>query len=384
MTDGVVGLHRTELSLGRKLKNIPWLLVLIILLVAAIGFATLYSVANGVTDTWVMRQLVRFALALILMFFVALVDIRLWHRFAYVIYVAAFILLIAVEVVGRTEQGAQRWIDLGVFQLQPSEIMKIALVLALARYFHGLSLDQVGRLPWLIVPTAMILAPAALVLRQPDLGTALLLVLGGMAILYLAGVRMWTFGAVLLAGVVSIPIGWQYLHAYQRDRLLTFLDPERDALGAGYHIIQSKIALGSGAVFGKGFMQGTQSHLNFLPEKQTDFVFTVFAEEFGLIGGLVLLALYIVLLVYALVVAVRVRNQFGRLVAMGAGATFFIYVFINIAMVMGLIPVVGVPLPLISYGGTAMVTILVGFGFIISAHIHRDIPIARRLPHLEG
>ena len=378
MAPPTFGLREVDLTLGAKLRSVTWPLVLMVLLGAAVGFAMLYSVAEGETGTWVIRHLVRFTVALVLMFAVAFTDIRFWHRYAYLAYASALLLLVTVEVVGRSGQGAQRWVDFGVFQVQPSEIMKIALVLALARYFHGRTLEQVGNVRWLIVPVAMIAAPAALALRQPDLGTALLLVFGGVALFFLAGVKLWKFAVALLGGIVAIPFLWQYLHGYQKERILTFFDPELDPLGAGYHIIQSKIALGSGGLFGKGFLLGTQSHLNFLPEKQSDFIFTVLAEEFGLVGGLALLALYALLLAYAVAVSLRARNHFGRLLGVGAACTFFIYVFINIAMAMGLIPVVGVPLPLVSYGGTAMVTILVGFGLVMSVHIHRDVRLPRR------
>jgi len=267
---------------------------------------------------------------------------------------------------------------LGYFNLQPSELMKIALVLALARYFHGLNMEDVARPTRLLVPLVMVFAPAALVLRQPDLGTALMLVMASGAIFFVAGVRLWKFGLIIVSGMVAAPVGWQFLHEYQKQRILTFLNPEADPLGAGYHIIQSKIALGSGGMMGKGFMQGTQGHLNFLPEMQTDFIFTMLAEEFGLVGGLGLLALYSLLLAFGAIIAMRAYSQFGRLVAMGVTVTFFLYVFINIAMVMGLIPVVGVPLPLISYGGTAMMTLLIGFGLLIGVWVHRDVIIGRR------
>ena len=372
------GLREVDLTPGAKLRSVTWPLVLMVLLGAGVGFAMLYSVAQGETGTWVTRQLVRFAVALVLMFAVAFTDIRIWHRYAYLAYAGALLLLVAVEVVGSSGQGAQRWVDFGVVQVQPSEIMKIALVLALARYFHGRTLEQVSEVRWLIVPVAMIAAPVALVLRQPDLGTALLLVFGGAALLFLAGVKLWKFAAALLGVILAMPFLWQYLHAYQKQRILTFFDPELDPLGAGYHIIQSKIALGSGGLFGKGYLLGTQSHLNFLPEKQSDFIFTVLAEEFGLVGGLALLTLYALMLAYAVAISLRAHNHFGRLLGVGAASTFFIYVFINIAMAMGLIPVVGVPLPLVSYGGTAMVTILVGFGLVMSVHIHRDVRIPRR------
>jgi rod shape determining protein RodA len=274
--------------------------------------------------------------------------------------------------------GAQRWLDLAVIQLQPSETMKIALVLALARYFHGLEPDDVGRLRYLIMPLLMIAAPIALVLRQPDLGTAGVLGLLGVVMLWLAGARVWQFMVVGGAAMAAVPVGWQFLHGYQKQRLLTFLNPEIDPLGAGYHIMQSKIALGSGGMFGKGFLSGTQSHLNFLPEKQTDFIFTMLAEEFGLVGGTGLVALYALLIGYCIFIAFHCRSQFARLLAMGLVANFFLYVFINIAMVMGLVPVVGVPLPLVSNGGTALLTVLIGFGLVMSCWIHRATYINRR------
>ncbi|MDX1711351.1 MAG: rod shape-determining protein RodA [Rhodovibrionaceae bacterium] len=367
-----------EMSLGQKLWQVNWGMVFLITLIACVGFGMLYSAANGSASPWATRQAVRFAGSLLLMFAVGLTDIRIWFRLSYPFYFAALGLLGAVEVMGTVGMGAQRWIDLQVIQLQPSEIMKVALVLALARYFHGVSLEDIGRPTYLIVPLMMIAAPVALVLRQPDLGTALMLVMVSGALFFCAGVRLWKFGVAIAGGLAAIPIVWQLLHEYQRARVLTFLDPESDPLGSGYHITQSKIALGSGGVFGKGYVQGTQSHLNFLPEKQTDFIFTMLAEEFGMVGGLGLLGLYALVFVYGVAIALRARNQFARLLAMGLTANLFLYVFINIAMVMGLIPVVGVPLPLISYGGTAMLTVMVGLGLVMSAWIHRDIRISRR------
>ena len=275
--------------------------------------------------------------------------------------------------------GAQRWISLGFFNVQPSELMKVAMVLALARYFHGGSIEDVGRFMYLLPPAAMVAVPAVLILRQPDLGTTLMLGLASLAIFFAAGVRMWKFAVLGGLGLVSAPVAWfMLLREYQKQRILTFINPESDTLGSGYHIIQSKIALGSGGMFGKGFMQGTQSHLNFLPEKQTDFIFTMLAEEFGMVGGLTLIALYTLLLLYGLVISMSSRNHFGRLVGIGVTMTFFLYIFINVAMVMGLIPVVGVPLPLVSYGGTAMLTLMFGFGLLLCVHIHRDLTIGRR------
>ena len=371
--------QQVDLTLLQKLVQINWFLIVLISLIAGVGFAMLYSAANGNIDPWASRQMLRFAAGLGLMLLIALIDVRVWLRHAYLIYATALLLLIAVEVMGVAGMGARRWINLGLFQLQPSEVMKIALVLALARFYHGLHPEEIGRIRWLVVPAGLILVPVALVMRQPDLGTAILLVLTATAIMLLAGVRLWKFAAAFGASLLAIPLAWRFmLHSYQKDRVLTYLNPERDPLGAGYHIMQSKIALGSGGLFGKGFMQGTQSHLAFLPERQTDFIFTMLAEEFGLVGCLGLLSLYVLVIAYGYAIALRSRNQFGRLLATGVITTFFIYVFINMAMVMDLIPVVGVPLPLVSYGGTSMISLLIGFGLILSVYVHRDINISRR------
>jgi rod shape determining protein RodA len=376
---GELASRQPGMTLGEKIVQINWLLVLLICGVAGVGFAMLYSAANASTDPWASRHLARFSVGLAVMLAIAVVDIRIWLRLAYPIYGITLLLLVAVEVKGSIGMGAQRWIDLGVIQLQPSEIMKIAVVLALARYFHGPTLEEVWRLPRLIVPAVLVLTPVALVLKQPDLGTAGMLMLVGGALFFLAGVRLWLFGVVIAAGLAVVPVAWQFLHDYQQERVLTFMNPERDPLGAGYHILQSKIALGSGGLFGKGYLGGTQSHLNFLPEKQTDFIFTMLAEEFGLVGGLGLLGLYLLIIAYGTVIGLRSRNHFGRLLALGLTANLFLYVAINIAMVMGLIPVVGVPLPLVSYGGTVMLAVLFGFGLIISVFIHRDTRISRRV-----
>jgi rod shape determining protein RodA len=369
---------RPELALADKIRAIQWGLVLLIAAIAGIGFAMLYSAANGNLQPWASRQMIRFAIALVPMIAAGLIDVRHWFRTAYWIYGASLLLIIAVDLLGTAGLGAQRWIDLGFMQLQPSEIMKIALVLALARYFHSLSAETAGQLSRLIVPALMIVVPAALVLKQPDLGTAMMLCASGAVLFYLGGVRLWVFAAGTLATAAAAPLAWLMLRDYQKTRLSTFLDPDRDPLGAGYHILQSKIALGSGGVFGKGFLLGTQSHLSFLPEKQTDFIFTMLAEEFGLVGGLTLLALYILVIFYAFAIALRSRSQFGRLLGLGIAVNFFLYAFINAAMVMGLIPVVGVPLPLISYGGSAMVTVMFGFGLVMNVGIHRDVRISRQ------
>ncbi len=365
-------------SVARKLGQLNWGLVALTAAIASIGFAMLYSAAGGDWSPWAYRQAIRFAAGLALALALAAIDLRLVLRWSYAAYAVALALLGAVEAAGETGMGARRWIDLGVLQLQPSEPMKIALVLALARYFHGLSHEEIGRPRHLVAPLLMVLAPAVLVLRQPDLGTACMILLGGGAMFFLAGVRAWKFGALLALGAASAPAVWHFLLDYQKRRILTFFDPGADPLGGGYHIQQSKIALGSGGVFGKGFLQGSQSHLNFLPEKQTDFVFTMLAEEFGLVGGLGLIGLFVAVVGYGVAIALGARSQFGRLLAGGVSFALFLYVFVNIAMVTGTIPVVGAPLPLISYGGTAMLTTMAAIGLAMCVWVHRDLHIGRR------
>jgi rod shape determining protein RodA len=369
--------YQTEMTLRQRLWQINWSLIFLITVIGGVGIAMLYSAGGGSMDPWASRQLVRFALGLFVMFLVAVIDIRIWLRYAYVIYGVSVLMLVAVDVIGHIGMGAQRWLRFGPLQIQPSEVMKMALVLALARYFHRINIEDIGRPVVLIAPLLMVLVPVALVMKQPDLGTAVMLMAGGGALFFLAGVRLWKFAVVIVAGLACIPIGWQFMHDYQRERVMTFINPETDPLGAGYHILQSQIAFGSGSFFGKGYLQGTQSHLNFLPERHTDFIFTMLAEEFGLVGGLLVLLLFALLMVYGLAVSVRCRNHFGRLLSMGVTVTILLYVFINTAMVMGLIPVVGVPLPLISYGGTAMLTVLAGCGLLMNAYIHRDVRIGR-------
>ncbi|MBO6825837.1 MAG: rod shape-determining protein RodA [Sneathiella sp.] len=373
-----LGARETDLTLTKKILDLNWGLILLICIVASVGFMMLYSAANGDVNPWASRQMMRFAAGMVVMFVVALTDIRIWLRLAYPAYAIALLMLGAVEVMGVIGMGARRWVEIGPIQVQPSEVMKIALIMALARYFHGLDMVEVRRIPYLIPPLVLIAMPAALVLRQPDLGTTLLLIAGAGIVFFAAGVSLWKFGAVIGAAIPTAFFAYQFLHEYQKKRILIFLNPESDPLGAGYHIMQSKIALGSGGVFGKGFVQGTQSHLNYLPEMRTDFIFSMLAEEFGMVGGLVLFALYFLLIAYGFAIAIRARNQFGRLLSIGLIGIFFLYFFINIAMVMGLVPVVGVPLPLVSYGGTSMLTLLVSFGMIMSVYVHRDVYISQR------
>ena len=369
--------RQSNMNLGQRLWQINWSFVLLISVTASIGFGMLYSAANGSFDPWASRQMVRFIIGIILMLIVAVIDIHVWLRYAYPVYLIALALLLVVEFGGSIGMGAQRWIDLGVFTIQPSEIMKIAIILLLARYFYASRLEDVGRISHILIPIVLILIPAFLIIRQPDLGTSILMITTGVAMFFVVGVRIWIFivGAFATIGAI-IPL-WQFvLRDYQKARLLTFIDPEKDPLGSGYHILQSKIALGSGGLFGKGFMEGSQSHLSFLPEKQTDFIFTMLAEEFGLLGGLLLIFLYVLLLVYAFFMSLQSRSQFGRLIGIGVSTSFFLNVFVNIAMVMGLVPVVGMPLPLVSYGGTAMLTLMFSFGLLLCVYIHRDVQIS--------
>jgi rod shape determining protein RodA len=359
----------------QKFMRLNWGVVFLVLFISAIGWGLLISAAGGDIHPWAFKQVIRFSVGILVMLVFAFVDLRWWLHFSYIFYGVSLLLLCCVEFLGFIGMGAQRWIDLYVIQLQPSELMKIALVMALARYFHS----QLPPLTFkkLLFPLFLVMIPVVLLLRQPDLGTAMILLMVGGSLFFVAGVSLWMFGAALIGAGASIPILWSFLHDYQKNRILTFLDPNQDSLGASYHITQSKIALGSGGLWGKGHMQGTQASLNFLPEKQTDFIFTLLCEEWGFMGGISLILLYVLLLLLCFRIVLTVQNTFGRIVAVGMTMTFFLYLFINIAMVMGLLPVVGVPLPLVSYGGTAMLTLLMGFGFLLNVGLHRTLKIPR-------
>jgi rod shape determining protein RodA len=361
-------------DIRNTLSRLHWPLIGMLTMIGAAGVLTLYSAAQGSWSPWALPHLVRFCLSLGLMIVVALIGMRFWQFLAYPIYAVALVALILVPIFGVERLGAQRWIDLGHFQFQPSELMKIGLVLALARYYHGLRVEQVSHILYLVPPLIMIGAPVGLIFLQPDLGTASMLGITGVAMVFLAGLS-WRVGFLgMLAGVGGAYAAYRFdiLHQYQIDRILTFLDPDRDPLGKGYHLLQSKIGLGSGGLVGKGYMEGTQSELKFLPEMQTDFIFTIFGEEFGFVGALFLLGLYYAVIMTGVSMALRARTHFARLTAMGVLVTFALYIVINTGMVMGLAPVVGVPLPLVSYGGTVMITIMVGFGLVMSAHLSRD------------
>ena len=371
-------LRNYNLSLGDKIFGFNYLYLLFICIVVGFGITVLYSVGNGHFYPWAFKQTARFLLSLIVLYGIALINLRLLMKYAYVVYGGALILLLGVSVFGHVGMGAQRWLNLGLFMLQPSEVMKIALVLALARYFHGATLQEIRTLKFIIPPIIMMVLPVLLILKQPDLGTAMMLVFVTGAIFYLVGVQIWKFLVLAATAILSFPLIWSVLHDYQKKRVLTFLNPESDPTGAGYHITQSKITLGSGGIFGKGFLQGTQSRLSFIPEKQTDFILTVLCEEFGLIGALVLCFLYAVIIAYGFVIARRCTSFFGKILAVGLTINFALYVFINMGMVMGLMPVVGVPLPLMSYGGTAMLTLFIGFGMMECIHINREMVIGRK------
>ena len=378
MTTRPYAAARRTLSLVDKLYELNWGLVLLIGIIATAGFAMLYSVAGGHLQPWASPQILRFLLGLAVLITVACIDIRVWLSLAYPAYALSLVLLIAVVIAGHVGLGAQRWITLGPLGLQPSELMKISLVLAMARYLHGMSTEDISKPLNLLIALAMIGVPAVFVVLQPNLGTTLIILADGASLLFLAGLSWWWIAPALTAVAVAVPTAWQFvLHDYQKRRVLTFLNPESDALGAGWNITQAKIAIGSGGVTGKGFLQGTQSRLNFLPEKQTDFIWTSLCEEFGFVGAVALLILFAVVIFYGVQIAMSARSQFSRLLAMGVTLNFFFYIMINASMVMGLIPVVGIPMPLISYGGSAMLTVMFGFGLLMSVHVHRQVEIPR-------
>jgi len=361
-----------------KLFEVNWGLVLLVTIIAMAGIAMLYSVAGGHWTPWALSQLSKFVLGFLIMVVAASIDVRVWMSLAYPAYGLALLLLVAVDVAGHVGLGAQRWIMLGPLELQPSELMKISLVLALARFLHGKSVEEVSKPLNLGIALVMIGVPALFVVIEPNLGTTLIIVMDGVSLLFLAGLSWYWIIPAVSAVVTAIPLAWRFvLHDYQKARVMTFLNPESDALGAGWNITQAKIAIGSGGLSGKGFLQGTQSRLNFLPEKQTDFIWTSLCEEFGFAGAIAMLVLFATVIFYGVQIAMSARSQFARLLSMGVTLNFFFYIMINGLMVMGLIPVVGIPMPLLSYGGTAMLTVMFGFGLLMSVHVHRQVEIPR-------
>ena len=362
----------------QKVFYVNWGLYLLITAVAAIGWLMLYSIAGGDISVWAGPQMKRYAAGFAIALFITFTPIWFWRSMSGAAYIATFILLLFVQFFGEVGMGAQRWIDLGFIRLQPSELMKVTMVMMLANYYDWLDDRRMSRPLWVLVPVALIAAPTVLVILQPNLGTSGMLLVAGAAVMFAAGVSLWYFTVVAaalggaVAGVfLTRGTPWQFLHDYQYKRIDTFLDPSADPLGAGYNILQAKIALGSGGWTGKGFMQGTQSRLNFLPEKHTDFIFTTLAEEFGFVGSITLLALYSLILLFLFWAAIQNKDRFSSLLIIGIASNFFLYLAINLAMVMGMVPVVGVPLPFLSYGGSATLVLLLAFGLVQSAVVHR-------------
>ena len=356
--------------------NLP--IIILLIAIASIGFLMLFSVAGGSIEPWAKVQMIRFSIGFFLMLIIAFIPIWFWRNISGLAYFISIILLLAVEFFGVSGMGSVRWIDLGFMRLQPAEVTKLTVVMFLASYYDWLPRNKVSNIFWVILPLLIIILPVLMVLRQPDLGTALLILVGGLTVMFIAGVS-WIYFLISGLGVFTFVFSifhfrgteFQILKDYQYRRIDTFLDPANDPLGAGYHITQSKIALGSGGFSGRGFMQGTQSRLNFLPEKHTDFIFTTLAEEFGFIGGLSLLGLYFLMIIFCGIVAFGSKDRYSGLVVSGLNMTFFLYFAVNMAMVMGMLPVVGVPLPLVSYGGSAMFVLMIAFGLIQSAEIHK-------------
>lgn len=357
-----------------KIERLNWLLISLVVVLAFIGFVMLYSAGGGSFRPWLIRQLGFFCIFFPLMIFIAITDIKIWFKASYLFYLGALSLVIIVDIMGHNAMGATRWFRVGPLTIQPSEIMKVCTVFALARYFYSIEAEEIGRIKYLIIPILMIATPACFIFYQPDLGTGAILCLVGGSILFLAGVRMWKFISVGAAALFSIPFIWAFLlYDYQKKRVLTFLNPNEDPLGSGYNIIQSKIAIGSGGLLGKGYLNGTQGQLNFLPEKQTDFIFTMLSEELGFVGSVFTIAVYSAIIAIGISIATKTKHQFGRLLVMGVINIFFVHMFINMGMVMGLIPVVGAPLPFVSYGGTIMASMMIGFGLVLNVDLHKDI-----------
>ena len=363
----------------KKLVSINYFILVITTIIFSFGLLLLYSAAGGNIDPWAYKQSIRYIFAIIIFIIVSLINIKYWIGLAYYIYFFSLFLLVMVAIFGHVGMGAQRWLDLGFFNLQPSELIKFTLVLVLATYFHAEKEYTLwGNIKKFIIPIILILLPSYLIFLQPDLGSSLILLISSLTILFIIGLSIWFFITSAIFFSIAAPFVWMFLlYDYQKNRIITFLDPYKDPLGSGYHIIQSKIALGSGGLFGKGFLEGTQSHLNFLPEMQTDFIFTLLAEEFGLVGTFLLLFLFIVVIFYCLVIGLLSKSRFGCFVAIGVSINIFYYVFVNTAMVCGLIPVVGVPLPFVSYGGTSMLCVMFGLGLVSNVYVHRNIKIER-------
>ncbi|WP_253308112.1 MULTISPECIES: rod shape-determining protein RodA [unclassified Rickettsia] len=354
-----------------QFKKLPLTLISLITVICIIGFIVLYSASNSNLQPWAYKQIINFCIFLPLSIIIATLDLRLIFRFSYIFYFLVLALLLSVELFGSVSMGAKRWIDLGIIRLQPSEPIKLAIVLMLARYFHRLKFEDLTKIHKILVPIIAVIIPVLLIIKEPDLGTGIINIIITGIIFFAVGFRIRNFVIIGLIVFACIPVIWNIMHDYQKKRVMVFLDPEREPLGAGYNIIQSKIAIGSGGGFGQGLNQGSQSHLDFLPEHQTDFIFATYAEEFGFIGGIFLLLLYSLVIIISLIIAINSRSIFGKLMVIGITSILFSHVFINMAMVMGLLPVVGVPLPFISYGGTMMASMLIGFGLVMNVQVNQ-------------
>lgn len=367
--------HFETYSLKNKLKAISWPFFAIILAISLVSVALLFSAAEGNWDPWAFRQLQTIILFGIVMIIIPFIHISNFYRYSYHLYILGIILLIIAEVLGHKAMGAQRWIRLGVINFQPSELMKLFMILALSRFYHDLPPQEIPKIKNLIIPIVLIIVPVALILKQPNLGTSLIILFISGTIMFMAGIRAWKFVSVIVAGLAALPVVWSFMHDYQKRRVLTFLDPESDPLGAGYNIIQSMIGIGSGGLLGKGFMNGTQSQLSFLPEKQTDFIFAVLAEEFGFIGVITMFFLCFVVIGYCYLITITINHQFGRLVVIGVATSFALHIFVNTAMISGLIPVVGIPFPLLSYGGSNLMVFLMAFGIVQNCKINNRVKV---------
>jgi len=364
--------HGGAKNLKDKIFALDFILIFFVLLLGIISFFAMYSTEQGKLGYYTQSHIYRFFVFFILFIIISFFQVKNWYKSAYLFYFIILILLFAVDFFGVTSSGSKRWIGLFFINLQPSELMKIALIIFLARYYYKIPTENVTNLKYIVAPLFAILVPVLLVAQQPDLGTAVLILAGGFAVIWLTGFRIKFFLYSFFIFICLIPVGIAFLKPYQKSRILTFLDPERDALGAGYQIIQSKIALGSGGIFGKGFLQGSQSYLDYLPEKHTDFIFTLFSEEFGFVGSTALLLVYVMIIYRITVIGRQSRNNFAKLYCFGFASAFFAYVAVNMSMVLGLLPIVGAPLPIMSYGGSSMLSIMIGLGIVMSCKVYQD------------
>jgi len=357
----------------KNIFHLNFLLIFLIILLIIVGFAALFAAADGNIYPWAFRHLIRFSILFVAMIIIATINIKFIYKYAYIIFFSCLILLFSVEIIGTFGKGAERWIKIFGISIQPSELIKIGIILSLAKYYHNIKFENIGYLGHLIIPSLIITIPFFLVLFQPDLGTSITIALLGILIMFISGVRIWKFAIGIIFSLFSFPFLWNYIQPYQKKRILSFLNPESDPLGQGYQLIQSKIALGSGGLVGKGFLQGTQSYLEYLPEKQTDFIFTLIGEEFGFLGTIFVLALFSLIILICFYISIKSYHFFGRIICLGIASNLFLYVLLNMSMVTGLMPIVGIPLPLLSYGGTAMLSVMISFGLLLNIDIHYSV-----------